>query len=412
MWILLVALLAPVSFAQDDDPRRTPTVVAIEAAAPAVVTISTTRPVNNPWARFTGQQSAASEGSGVIIDADGVVLTNAHVVQGAHTIEATFPDGRHFPATILGLDPDLDLAVLRLKGRDYPAPVAIGSSDHLLLGEPVIALGNPLGLGHTVTTGVVSAVHRRLQTSQRVFQDYIQTDASINPGNSGGPLIDITGRLIGINTAIRADGQNIGFAIPVDRAMKVARDLLDFGQVRVPWLGCDLTDIGFRQGGGAAQVSRVWADSPATRAGLRPGDLIVAIDDRAIQGRGDLNTYLAAIDPSVAVHLTLRRDNAERQVTLRGGTVPANVVDRVLREILGITLNPTGAATVTGVTADGGFRRAGMQAGDRILAVNGLAVGSASDFRDAITQAKAQHRDTALVTIARGRATGNITLPI
>ena len=159
-------------------------------------------------------------------------MTNAHVVEGAIAIEATFSDDKTYAAEIIGLAPELDLAVLRLDTDSESMSVDIGNSADLMLGETVIALGNPFGLGHTVTTGVISGIDRPLETERRIYQNFIQTDASINPGNSGGPLVNIDGELVGINTAIRSNAEGIGFAIPVDRAMKVAQDLLNFGRTK------------------------------------------------------------------------------------------------------------------------------------------------------------------------------------
>lgn len=405
--VLLALAAAPTALGQGQDPRRTPVVLAVERAAPAVVSITTVTPVNDPFAAFWGgPRSNTGEGSGVVIDSTGIVLTNAHVVEGAHQIRATFADGRAFDAVTLGLAPELDLAVLRLDGASGLVAVEIGTSEGLMLGEPTIAIGNPLGLGHTVTTGVVSAVHRELQTERRVYQDFIQTDASINPGNSGGPLLDARGRMIGINTAVRRDGQNIGFAIPVDRAMKVASDLLAFGRVQVPWLGFDLADVSLRTGGGAAQVVRVWPGSPAARAGLLPGDLVNEVDGRAVQGRGDLNTYLAGRSSGATVRLGWLREGKPMRAAAAGADLPDDLVDVVLTEILGIELSTGPVAGLRAVRPGGAFARAGLLPGDVIVAVNGERTASPADLRGALAHAKSEHRDTALFTVQRGRDAG------
>lgn len=202
--------------------RRTPVVEAVERATPAVVTIETQVSQSSPFAALYGAPRSSSAGSGVVIDSDGVVLTNAHVVEGALSIEVHTNDGRSWPAVVLAMESELDLAVLRLEGaRDLPQ-IAMADSDALLLGEPAIAIGNPYGLGLTVSTGIVSSVQRDVEIRSGLYQSYIQTDAAINPGNSGGALVNIHGELIGINTAIRADAEGIGFAIPVNRARKIA----------------------------------------------------------------------------------------------------------------------------------------------------------------------------------------------
>ena len=224
--------------------RRSFAVEAVQSAAPAVVSITTEIPNQSTFSWFYGEQTSSADGSGVVVEDSGIVLTNAHVVERAVHIEAHLLNGDRYSARLIGMAQELDLAVLQLEAplkTDFPT-VDIGMSSDLMLGESVIAIGNPLGLGLTVTTGVISATSRVLETERRIYQDFLQTDASINPGNSGGPLLDINARLIGINTAIRADAQNIGFAIPVDRAIKVAQDLLTYGEVKIPWLGVDLVD--------------------------------------------------------------------------------------------------------------------------------------------------------------------------
>ena len=406
--------LSPVPASADErDLRTTPLVRAVQAAAPAVVSITIEATPSSPFARGPVQ---AGEGSGVVIQADGVVLTNAHVVQGAERIIATFPDQTAHEAQLIGIAPELDLAVLRLPGGGPRPTVALGTSADLQLGEPVIAIGNPFGLGHTVTQGVVSAVARPLETDQRVYQDFIQTDASINPGNSGGPLLNLAGRLIGINTAIRPDAEGIGFAIPVDRALKVARDLLAFGTVQVPWLGVDVEDGVVRTPQGrrvAVQVVRVHPGTPAELGGLRPGAVLLSVDGRAVQGRSDLNAYLAGLEPGQTVTLGLA-DGA--RVSVSTGRLPDEVVQRSIAEVLGVELSadgPPGAgATVARVRPDGAFARAGLRSGDRIIGVNGQPVTDAAALRALLGHAKSSHQTAALLTVRRGSALGSRTLPI
>ena len=414
-----------------DAARRTAVVEAVERAAPAVVSIATETPVHDPFVPIRSRTSS-SEGSGVVIDADGVVLTNAHVVANATRITATLSDDHgqpagSFEAAILGLDEDLDLAVLKLEGATGLVAVPVASSADLMLGEPVIAIGNPYGLGPTVTTGVVSSLSRSLQTSERVYQDFIQTDASINPGNSGGPLLDVHGRLVGINTAIYEAAQGIGFAIPSDRATKIARDLLAFGSVQAPWLGVDMVDVSLRplqMDRSAVQITRVHAvgDGPATA--LRQGDVLLAVDGRAVQGRADLNAYLANYTPGRAVNVTVLRDSQETTLDVATQALPDAVVDLALSTGLGVevaTLTPEAAARaglrnggviVNKATTDGGFARSGFRPGDLIVAVNGSPVRSADELRTALARAKSGHRPTALITVRRGSGVARATLPI
>jgi len=436
--------------AETDPVRHTAVVQAVQRVAPAVVSVTTEVPVNDPFARHRGASaSTVTEGSGVVIQADGLVLTNAHVVAQANRIVTTFADGTRYDADILGIDQDLDLAVLQLRQAKGLATVEIGSSADLMLGEPVIAIGNPFGLGHTVTTGVISATRRPLQTDQRVYQDFLQTDASINPGNSGGPLLDAHGRLIGITTAIRADAQGIGFAIPVDRAIKVAMDLSRYGQVRSPWLGVDLEDVyvrdldvrdldepvtgerggaGVESPGGVRTAPRVVrshavpgdsdADSDADK-GLQPGDVIVAVEGRSIQGRGDLDAFLAGSELGGTVHLTVRRPVGDHYRELKLGLaarpLPDSVVEESMHEVLGIELSEgafdTGVPVKT-VLPGGAFARVGGRPGDRIAAINGRALHSADELRAAVAATKSAHRDDALVTIRRSSTQSRITLPL
>lgn len=401
--------------------RRTVVVEAVARTAPAVVAISTEVPTQSPFVRLgLAPQTTTSQGSGVVIRADGVVLTNAHVVSGAVSIKATFSDKTSYPATVLGLDDALDLAVLRLEGATTLPHVPLGTSSDLLLGEPVIAIGNPFGLGHTVTTGVISSASRTLEVSDRVYQDYIQTDAGINPGNSGGPLLNLRGELIGINTAIRRDAENIGFAIPIDRAAKVARDLLRYGSVRSPWLGICVEDVGGpRYSGtpieaGAILVTRV--DSPqASQAGLTEGDVILEVDGRPIHSRDDLNVHLASRKPGATVQVTGLRKNNRFQVSMVADTIPAEWSAHLLADVLGISVTPLDSSNnrtygfrqswglvVVKALPKGSFASAGLRPGDLIVTVNGVAVRTEDDLKSALAQARSSHRATVLLQVQRG----------
>jgi serine protease Do len=290
-------------------PRRTPVVVVAHNVLPSVVNIQTeatirrreTDPFFDPFGFFGGQDrvySSQSLGSGFVWSADGILVTNNHVVEGASKITVNFQDGRQLPARLIGVDPDSDLAVLRVDARDLTA-APIGTSADLLIGETVVAVGNPFGLSGSVTTGVVSAMGRSVPSKEvgRTFTDFIQTDASINPGNSGGPLLNIEGRVIGINVAIYAQAQGIGFAIPVDRAKKVIEDILRYGQVHSAWIGAvtatltpeEAKRLGLRVSKGAI-VARVFAGSPAQSSGLRPGDVITSIAGRPVDSRESFST--------------------------------------------------------------------------------------------------------------------------
>src|SRR5437763_9954177 len=227
--------------------RRTPIVIVAHNVLPAVVNIQTEStirrrsvdPFFDPFGMF-GDRTYTSQalGSGFVWSSDGIIVTNNHVVEGASRVTVNFNDGTQVAAKLIGVDPDSDVAVLRVDAKNLAA-APVGTSGDLMIGESVIAVGNPFGLSGSVTTGVVSALGRSVPSKEegRTFTDFIQTDASINPGNSGGPLLNIEGKVVGINTAIYANAQGIGFAIPVDRARKVIQDLLRYGQVHSAWIG-------------------------------------------------------------------------------------------------------------------------------------------------------------------------------
>lgn len=391
--------------------RETPIVTAVKKVSPSVVAITTEVATQNPFS-WMGTGLSSSEGSGVVIDEQGIVLTNAHVVDGAIRIEATFSDDSTYIATVVGIAAELDLAVLRLDKDSTSTAVDIGSSESLLLGESVIALGNPFGLGHTVTTGVISAIKRPVQTERRIYQDFIQTDASINPGNSGGPLVNIYGELIGINTAIRSDAEGIGFAIPVDRAMKVANDLLNFGVVQRPWLGVDIQDAAVQVNGRrqvAPEVSWIYEEG----ANLQKGDIIVELNGKKVQSRGDLNAYLATFKPNGQIQLKIWRNGIEQNVSIQTSSLPESVVDMALQDVLGIQVSVRqGEVVISKVLQGGAFAKNGLRVGDLIVAVNGQSVESMTEIRTILSNAKSDHKGSAVFTVRRGRYQGQVELPI
>jgi S1-C subfamily serine protease len=260
--LVLVISGAAAPLHADGDPflRRTTTVRVVERTGPAVVNVTTEQRAAeaNPFRPFAGDpifdrffqdffeprvpRAEQSLGSGVLIDAQRHVLTNEHVVTRAERIKVSLADGREFGAKLIGADPNNDIAGARGGDAGEAAVDRAGSSADLMVGEPVIAIGNPFGLSHTVTTGVISALGRSLRTDERVYHGFLQTDASINPGNSGGPLLNAEGHLVGINTAVYNRAQGIGFAIPIDDARRVVRELIDHGEVSPVWLGIDLQD--------------------------------------------------------------------------------------------------------------------------------------------------------------------------
>ena len=393
--------------------RRTPVVEAVERATPAVVTVQVEVETHNPFA-FFGSQVAASEGSGVVIRSEGLVLTNAHVVDGARSIVVRTTDGRARPARVMAMEPDLDLAVLQVEGAVNLPTATLGDSSDLMLGETVIAIGNPLGLGLTVSTGVVSSVARDVEVRPGLHQSFVQTDAAINPGNSGGALVDINGALIGINTAIRQDAEGIGFAIPVNRAMKIAADLVHFGTVRAPWLGIDVEDVDMRSAlRGAVLVRSVAHEGPGHRAGLQRGDLIIEVDGHTVTSRADLNGRLAERSPGEVLDVTVVRENRYATIAIETTSVPEDTGIRLIRDHLGIEV----AATETGVAvvraaADGLWARSSLRVGDVIVAIDGAAIGSVAEAHEALRRVRSQHRASALITVRRGRHQGHVELSL
>jgi Do/DeqQ family serine protease len=302
---------------------------AAKRAAPAVVSISIKQAVtknphqNDPWFRFfygdrEDDDPQGGLGSGVIVSPEGYILTNFHVIEGAQEIEVTLSDSRKATAKLIGADPDTDLAILRIQLDRLPV-IALGNSDSLQVGDRVLAIGNPFGVGQTVTSGIVSALGRN-QLGINTFENFIQTDAAINPGNSGGALVDVQGNLLGINTAIysRSGGNmGIGFAIPVSTARQVLEGIVKDGQVTRGWLGVEPTEItpemaetfGLKQTQGVI-ITGVLQDGPAAKAGIKPGDVLLRVAGKDIQNVGELLTHIASLPPGQQVKVELARRNA------------------------------------------------------------------------------------------------------
>ena len=318
---------------------------AVRKAAPAVVSIFTSKEVKRPrnpfmndplFRHFFGErfedeaQRAFSLGSGVIISPRGYILTNQHVVEAADEIEVALPDGKRLAAKVVGSDPETDLAVLHVDAQDLPA-ITLGQAENLRVGDVVLAIGNPLGVGQTVTMGIVSALHR---TGLRIntFENFIQTDAAINQGNSGGALVDASGNLVGINTAILSQSGGsigIGFAIPVSIAKQVMEQLIETGAVTRGWVGVELQEItpelaeSFKAGTTAGVlVAGVQRGSPADRAGVKPGDIILAVDGTQAMDPDSMRGLIVALIPGRETKLRLRRGTREFELPITIGKRP------------------------------------------------------------------------------------------
>ena len=323
---------------------------AAKSAAPAVVSIATTQVrtshplANDPWFRFFyGDREDDSPqmglGSGVIVSPEGYILTNNHVVEGAQEIEVTLSDSRRTTAKVIGTDPDTDLAVLRITLDRLPV-IAMGNSDTVQVGDKVLAIGNPFGVGQTVTGGIISALGRN-QLGINTFENFIQTDAAINPGNSGGALVDVNGSLLGINTAIysRSGGNmGIGFAIPVNTARQVLEGLVRNGQVTRGWIGVEPVELnsdlaetfGIKQTEGVI-ITGVLQNGPAFYAGLKPGDVLLAVGEKDVRNVSELLTLIAAQTPGTAVKMRIKRRNADMTLEVTPAQRPAAKLNKPVK---------------------------------------------------------------------------------
>jgi serine protease Do len=424
------AAAAPAVLPRPDDRespnRRTPVVAAVERVRYAVVNVSAEELVRirePSRARTMGERlfgemfeppryrrgyRTSSLGSGVVVSSDGYLLTNNHVVERGARFRIGFADGRELQAKVVGTDPSSDLAVLKIDAKERFAFVPMGRSDRLLIGEPVIAIGNPFGLSHTVTTGVVSAVGRTFDAGDRKMFDFIQTDASINPGNSGGPLLDVDGRLIGINTAILGQmNAGIGFAIPIDRARRIAEDLLAHGEVRVGYLGIVVDDLPPREGapegasGGAAVVS-VDPGSPAERAGVRKGDVLETVNGASVGSAEEFRFRARSLAIGRAARLDLVRGESRLAVGVSAIELTAKTAEALVARRVGLQLaqEPVRGGTVVvvaSVARASPATRAGIQAGDLIREVNSAEVATMPQFRQAAARARGSGRLVLLV---------------
>ncbi len=438
--IALACLFGPVPARAAD--RMTPVVRAVKKIAPAVVNISSEYEIRERVHPFSGlgmdpffesffrdffdpgferQYKRASLGSGVIIDGrNGFILTNAHVVDKMGDITAVLQDEREFKARIVGTDLDFDLAVLRIDA-DAPLPaVEMGRSDDLMIGETVIAIGNPFGFSHTVTTGVVSALNRSVRTEDRVFHDFIQIDASINPGNSGGPLLNINGDLIGVNTAIYAKAQGIGFAIPIDKARRIVSDLIKYGEVAQSWLGMSVQDMDR----GMARylktpdfkgviIREIERGGPAAAAGIREGDIVLSLKGIDLYSADDYNAVVKTVSPGETVKTVLWRNGKTASAALEAGVFTMERAADLAWEKLGVRVADQSPAArrrygvmsekgviVSEVSPRSYLASIGVRAGDVIRQIDDMAVDSADDFEKAM--AKFRRKSTLVILIQRG----------
>jgi serine protease Do len=425
-----------------------------ETVSPAVVNINTVTRVSGrtPVEEFFGDellrrfrgdpserpQPQRSLGSGVIVDASGIVLTNAHVVEGATEIEVATADGKKHKAKVMGADRKTDLAVLKLQGGGpYPA-ASLGDSDRVKVGDWVLAIGSPFGLQQTVTAGIISAKGRSI--GQGPYDDFLQTDAAINPGNSGGPLVNMSGEVIGINSAIlsRSGGNvGIGFSIPVNMAKRIYTELAAKGKITRGWLGVSIQALspdlakgfGLKEPNGVL-ISDVVQDSPAAQAGVAAGDIIIEFDRKKVDSPQELQKVVAATAPGRAVPLKVWRDRSEKMLEIKIGETPDETValksTNKGKSLLGLDVRPItpemarqlnlrspDGVLVFAVEEDSAASEAGLQRGDVIREVNRQRVRSLPDFEKATKDVKDGDRVTVLLqrgaqslyvafTVARG----------
>jgi serine protease Do len=349
-------------------------------------------------------------GSGFIVSADGLVLTNAHVVQNAAEVTVKLTDRREFKATVMGTDEASDIAVLKIDGKNLPT-VKLGNADNVRVGEWVVAIGSPFGFENSVTSGIVSAKSRALPGGQSV--PFLQTDVAVNPGNSGGPLFNLKGEVIGINSQIysRSGGyQGVSFAIPIDTALYVKDQLVAHGKVTRGRLGVTIqevnqslaTSFGLPKAGGAL-VSSVEQGSPAAKAGLKTGDVVLKVDGVDVGGSLDLSSRVSTMKPGTTAKLEVWRDGTPREIVVHVGEAPAAKIASASEKSdlsgsrLGVAVRDLSADEQKQASVQGGVvveevagaaAKAGIQPGDIILAVNGKRVKSTGELKAAIKDAK------------------------
>jgi len=415
----------------------------VKEVSPAVVNISTTQVVkfehprmrspygqhdpfeeffNNFFGRMPREQKRRSLGSGFIVSDDGYILTNYHVVDHADEVTVTLLDKEEFKAKIVGTDPKTDIALIKISANRKLPHVILGDSDKLEVGEWVVAIGNPFGLGHTVTAGIVSAKGRIIGSGP--YDDFIQTDASINPGNSGGPLFNLKGEVVGINTAIIQGGQGIGFATPISLAKSILGQLKEKGKVTRGWLGVyiqpltpDVAEKLGATGNRGALVSDVTKDGPAAKAGIRSGDVIVAFNGKDVKDERDLPAMVAVTKPGTKVDVKVIRDGKEQTIPVTiaemapEGAAQAGTPD--LSKGVGLTVQDitpdlakrfgienTKGVLVSSVDDGSPADDAGIQPGDIIRQIDQKPVSNVEQFQQLMKRDK--HEKSILFLVERG----------
>jgi len=439
--ILVISIFHPtvnawaISLGQSSTPESFSTLA--ETVSPAVVNISTVKTIKgggpvfrhfyqNPWGeqdpfkdffdKFFGDEQQRefkqrSLGSGFIIDKEGYIVTNNHVIADADEIKVKLNSGKEYDAKIIGRDPSTDIALIKIKADSNYSVVNLGDSDALKVGEWVVAIGSPFGLEHTVTAGIVSAKGRVIGSGP--YDDFIQTDASINPGNSGGPLINMKGNVVGINTAIIASGQGIGFAVPVNMAKGVIKQLKEEGEVTRGWLGVGIQDINDEmaeyygiKGKKGVMVTEVFPGDPADKAGIRTKDIILEVNGRKIITSRELTRMVAGFNVGEVVKIIALRDGKEKtfkvkiakreetEIASRGispkekdefGVGVSNLTPEIAHRL---NLHETQGVVVTDVQPNSQGEDKGIKTRDIIKEINHVSINTVDEYKDAIQKVK------------------------
>ncbi len=436
--LLSFFLLPSISWGDPVFPRENAIVKAVRKVSPSVVNISTSKLVErgvNPFFSLEDddffnrffrdffeprrkQYVQNSLGSGVIIDsARNYILTNHHVIVRASRITITLANQEEFEARVVGTDPESDLAVLKIETDSELPAITMGKSDDLMIGETVIAIGNPFALSHTVTTGVISALNRSVRTKKYVYHNFIQIDASINPGNSGGPLLNINGELIGINTAIYSGAEGIGFAIPIDRAKRIVSNLIDYGRVHTAWLGITVQDLNeslikyfHLPVGNGALITEILTGSPAKKRGLKREDVITELNKNKIKSSRDYYDQLSQYTANEMIHLVFFRNGKRQEISIKAATFPPDIALNLAFEQLGFRveeLNRSLAAkyrlkkkeglVIVAIKKGSQAERIGLEPGDLVRGINDLSVNTKEDLKKAVIRYRLKERITVLI---------------
>ncbi len=432
--------------------RESAVVKAVRKVRPVVVNISSEYEVRKRFSPFSGfsmdpafesffqdffdpgfeqRYKRTSLGSGVIIDGKrGFILTNEHVIKKTATINIILQDGREFEAQIVGTDPDSDLAVLRITSKEPLPDIEMGNSDDLMIGETVFAIGNPFGFSNTVTTGVISAINRSIRTEEAVYHDFIQTDASINPGNSGGPLLNINGELIGINTAVYAKAQGIGFAIPINKAKRIVYDLIKYGEVTPAWIGITIQDIDAE----LAQylkladlkgvlITKVEKTGPAHTAGFRDGDIICSIGSRDIRSETDYWKVMGDFSSGQTIQIKIMREGKARTLSVTASIFPRKLALELANTLFGVTvenlskekryqhnIDTEEGVLISAIDRQSYLAHIGVRPGDVIRQMNDIIIKRIEDFEKAVI--KYRQKNSVVILVQRGDQLYNITVKL